>query len=656
MRNLDGTLNGNLGDNNLVTFSGSLVNYVQSTINENETNYNLLSFNINKPPVITNTIGEASTPVILPYVMVNGTGNNMYHFSDGTVKVSEGVSINLKVTASQPNVLNIENGIPTIIPPKQGLSYRWRKDNRYITNSEIASIQSSLVLVEDTIIITNIQPIHGGTYVCEVSNDIGSILSEYITIEVYNLDIDSFFYRNLVVNPYGKDGVNNWNANTGDFTTKPFYIGTKADLYKPNRVDLFGYTPDMMVPRPYQIDSSVLKGLDMYKDLTAPGECYFTRGSYKYEKKGGKWLVNAYQDVDISALQELIKGGIYGVEGVRAVFSCYIGSALPAYYPNNRASVYLPHTRTDEVNYNMKLPRLSLTNFESAGPSNGIDEKTTVTIEEYNGETRLASTVMAKESSNQYTGGGQLVTARNNQNYIGYYHIHTNKGYMAGATHTSGYHDYLLPINGFGAQFDSITLQDPWSKRLGKYTGQIYNTNKTSGQRLDAILFCADELWGNGNSEYSKARSARPTYGQYIEFNKVAFDRLHRDTTKIRISITFEYMSSKWSETYEPFLESSDEIYEIPFYSYPYGHDLKTLPPTTDQLIFEKIKGTSRNSSKQIHEYLPKAGVPRGMVTGLNLSLIPISTYNANRANVNVTAILAKNNTPEGIISNGLQV
>ena len=53
------------------------------------------------------------------------------------------------------------------------------------------------------------------------------------------------------------------------------------------------------------------------------------------------------------------------------------------------------------------------------------------------------------EASNLYTKGNELKTTQDNKMYIGFYHIHPDKGYMAGATHVLEPHAYLSPINGF---------------------------------------------------------------------------------------------------------------------------------------------------------------------------------------------------------------
>jgi hypothetical protein len=50
------------------------------------------------------------------------------------------------------------------------------------------------------------------------------------------------------------------------------------------------------------------------------------------------------------------------------------------------------------------------------------------------------------ESSNLYTAGNEFKT-KNGMNYVGFYHIHINKGPMVGKTHIEKPHEYLYPID-----------------------------------------------------------------------------------------------------------------------------------------------------------------------------------------------------------------
>ena len=111
-------------------------------------------------------------------------------------------------------------------------------------------------------------------------------------------------------------------------------------------------------------------------------------------------------------------------------------------------------------------------------------------------------------------------------------------------------------------------------------------------------------------------------------------------------------MSNKWSDTFQPFINSSEEIYE--FGSYAGRYDPFLIPMVSIKSNYDLIKDATINSGKEIQEFMLKAGVPRGMVTALNLSLLPILKHDISRTNNYTNTILVKNNTPEGILANGL--
>jgi len=77
---------------------------------------------------------------------------------------------------------------------------------------------------------------------------------------------------------------------------------------------------------------------------------------------------------------------------------------------------------------------------------------------------------------NLYTSGGEFTTP-NGKEYIGYYHIHPEKGPMVGATHMKRKHDLLTPINPSAPQIElspqpsPSTLPPPPSMGGGGYSG-----------------------------------------------------------------------------------------------------------------------------------------------------------------------------------------
>ena len=78
------------------------------------------------------------------------------------------------------------------------------------------------------------------------------------------------------------------------------------------------------------------------------------------------------------------------------------------------------------------------------------------------------------EASNLYTKGNELKTVQDNKMYIGFYHIHPDKGYMVGATHILEPHAYLSPINGFSYSGPSFkdTLKPSFTSNTPPSTGR----------------------------------------------------------------------------------------------------------------------------------------------------------------------------------------
>lgn len=610
MRNSDGTLNGDLNDNLPALTSGSMARYASSSLDENQTTYDLLPVVINRPPSIVSSITDTSIPSIKPYSTADASGDHMYIFPDDSVKINLGATITLKLEAEQPSVFNVENGIPKIIPSKVGLNYVWKKDGNILTSYDIESLQSELRITNNMLEFVNIQPEHAGTYTCEVSNDIGTVISEPVTLEILNLDFDSYFYKNLVQNPYGKSGTDNWESSTSDLISKPFSDTPSQEFAKPTALNIFGYTPDMLHPRPYQIDAGIIKGFDMTRDLLKGGT-YFTRTRYKYTKKGGVHLIRAYQDIDLTDIEWLVKGGVFGVEGVRAAFSCYIGNALDTFFPTEE--LVDPTKRLNAKNYLSRYPRISVENFLNSGPSTGQPGYVYVTLEEYDNETRLASRVLNSDGS---------TTLRT----------------------------------------DRILLYDPWTKRTYNYWNRKYYTKdangrdkyslgfESNGNFTDSILFIADELMPDIERRY--------TYGQYVEFNKVLIDRLHPNTTKIRITMHFETNDGRLFSSFKEEYEESDEPFEFHGWAKPYKRhtfNQSETPPDYTGFISYRIEALAKNKNKPRIEREPPAMDPRAMVTAFNLTLIPILTQNNATTEYYTNQMLSLNDTPASATPSGLE-
>ena len=165
-----------------------------------------------------------------------------------------------------------------------------------------------------------------------------------------------------------------------------------------------------------------------------------------------------------------------------------------------------------------------------------------------------------------------------------------------------------------------------------------YGVPASPKNETDAILFTAEELYPN--------KYERFTYGQYAEFNKVTLAKINDKTTKIRITLHYETQDPRIFERWKEALDASSEIFEFMEYQ-GYAEQMKW--EYTGQIVNE-----FRVENRNIKQYLNLANSPRGMITGLNLSLIPILAADRELTNYNTNTTLTKNSSPKASIPKGL--
>lgn len=561
MRYLDGSLIGDLNDNFSATTTGSRGIYVTSSVDEENTIYDLIPTPINELPIITRNVVDSALPNIKPLTVADITNNTyLYVHDDGTVKVHVGTSFQLSIRAQQPQTYNVNNGRPEIIQPASGLTYTWTKDGINVGNSQ-------------TLIINNVGFNDAGTYLCEVTNDVGPVFSEFVILEVLNLRIDPNFFVNLVQNGYGGDGVNSWESVNDAFITRQ-YVDTEDDLLKqPNRFDLVGYNTNMMYPKPQEVQFGVVRERDFTQKIIN-SNAYFTRNKYTYDKANGVTLALAYQDIDLTDLIPIIKGGLYGVKGIKALFGCYIGNGISNYIPTERN--ILPENRTKETNYDMNKPRVSFENFKKAGSPLQIQEQAYVLIQEMNNQTVI-------------------------------------KTYRLG---------------------------DQWTKKIDQYRNYgSYLGSVPTDNAANAILYAADDLFSGNKTRYN--------YGQYISFERLEMERFNKQTTKIRISLVFETNDDRIFDTYKDFTDASNEVFELLSWQQPYFNDtfaLNNLVPLWQKQVQYRIRYNTavsgnpppeRYPGKSVKQTVPTANNPCGLITGVNLVLIP--EYVSPLTNINLS-------------------
>ena len=595
MRYPDGTLIGDANDNLQAISSASLSALNTSSLDENLTTYDLLPVIVNRPPTVTSTMVDGSTPPIKPIDLADASGGNLYTNSNGVVRVCLGTSLTLRFAAQQPDKFNVENGVPVILPDQQDLTYVWKFNETTLTNFQLERLRSVLEVDQGECVITNIQGVHSGVYQCEVSNDIGSVLSEPVTIEVYNPDADPKLYSNLVINPYGREGIDSWNSNTAEFVVKEMSTGPADQFKVVNNTSVFGYTADMMHPRPYQLDPGVLKDVDLTKNLTRQGT-YFSRSAYKFLTRGGSTYVKAYQDIDLTDVVDLIRGGVYGISGLRAVFGCYIGTAMSNYTPTVELTPI--NNRTNRRQHFFGAPRLSLENWLTAGKPELID-RAYVTIEEFENETRLVSRLL--DNAGQSTPQAGVVTL----------------------------HD---PYTKALSQAPSV----PYYPGSNRFSTDVYGLDLTSpAEHADRIMYAADALMPNYEDRF--------TFGQYIEFNRVVLDKLNPRTNKIRIALNFFCEDYRLIDPGYMSEQGSDEVWDFHSWGKPCEKNTFTYSNSITGSILQRL-----NTSEQLpatEKFLAQPD-PRPMITGLVLGLLPVLPDKPELTSFYTNQVLLSNTVP----------
>ncbi len=308
-------------------------------INENETTYALFPYELNDPPIFTKSAYAASSPVSIHVDAYEPrlAGSVMFHDSEGVIKVLAGTNIVLRVEAIQPNVLNVENGVPTLIQKRDKLVYNWTFNGETLLEeegyfdvaqrfTESTNIIDLVNIEGNELILRNVTSALNGTYVCIVSNDIGEVTSEAIELEVVhinNLD-QKYFRQNLVKNGFARDSINEWTAIQGSIAIQPFALReAEAELKKPS-TPLRQHSVNEIYPHPITVGSNGIKGYDL-STLATENSFYFTRTPYAKYSDGGRPQSIVYQDVDVTEIQDLISGKVFGCNGVRAYVGCVMG-------------------------------------------------------------------------------------------------------------------------------------------------------------------------------------------------------------------------------------------------------------------------------------------------------------------------------------------
>ena len=598
MRTVTGKLIADLNDNQGAFTTASLPDQPISLTNENETVYRLFPYELNDPPIFTTNIYDASSPKIVSDISYSPAKTDvMYYDQAGTVKVLAGTSFVFRVEARQPNVLNVENGIPVVIELNRELRYEWLKDNQLVFDTEPSFLERKLDTVKpnnNELVFSNVSARMAGRYTCIVSNDIGEVTSEAIDLVVLtpNVPEDPYFRVNLVQNGFALDSTNNWSIGLGDVTTKPFANELLERELKTPNTSVFAHTPNEIYPHPSNIRTNAVRGFRV-ADLLEKNASYFTRDSLQYVANGGTEQAVMYQDIDLTEITDYISGRAYGCGGVRAYFGCVIGNAISRFIPT--VDLIGPGVRYKSEYYYMNAPRLSYENFVLTGPGL-LEESVTVTIQEYEGATALPSIVYENGETKQVP--CIQIT------------------------------DTLSDLAQQSSRFNE-SVNPPFTGSIRMVDGVDFTPVPLSGQNA-RVLNIYNELYPSRYEYYS--------YGQYAEYKDSVIRVLNPRTNKIRVSIKFGINTSRQLEI-NPTVTAND-MADLQPSTKPY---YKLVPKEFYKDVNTLVKqSNSEEYSNKPFSDIAAASVPRPMVSSLGLVLEPLTDVSVNidsfRSNLIVVA------------------
>lgn len=393
-----------LGDRISTGLSGSVGSLVAntSTIDENQTEYALYPFQLNDPPIITKSVFDASTPKIIPIQNWSPDQKAMYIDNEKVITITKGSRVVLGVEAQQPEVLNVNNGVPEVLPPTADLTYTWYRNGTFLTSEAITEPATG-----SSYVIEPVDFVHAGTYTCTIQNDVGVTTTSAITLQVFNPNNTDglLFSTNRMQNPNITSGTDGWVGSVGGVEKREFSAGQSTvqsaidnailNFKKLNSTTNTGYIPQMLSPYPLNvkynttIDPST-NTLFTHQSLIQGQGGFLTREPIVYPMADGKMEVVAYQDIDLTNTQDYISGKVWGVDGVKAYFSCYLGNAITRFLPVT--DMVSKEQRETYEKYWHSAPRLTPENIVISGIPLA-EEELVVYIQEYKDAELLQSTI-----------------------------------------------------------------------------------------------------------------------------------------------------------------------------------------------------------------------------------------------------------------------
>lgn len=307
-----------------------------------DTFYELLPVNTS-PPIITNDIALS---------FIQHTHSQTINHDDRVFRMLEGTSFQIQVLAIDPSYINNTDLFV----------YKWYRNKNTIL--EGIGYDYSILFFDTSDCVSSIS----GEYYCEVTSQFGTVTSDVIIIEVYDLSKNLLIGNNLILNPNGGQGISNWDLIDQDFTVQNYYPGSykwvknhttnqinsninpnflffdgvvdsaESDLHRSIDVNIIPNSPNStgsyvnFFPSPQHVDSvnNIPNSLSN-QIINSSSLYYFTRAPLEFSNAGGNRICSAKQTIDIINGSNLIRGNVYGVTHLSMVLFAYFGGGISYY-------------------------------------------------------------------------------------------------------------------------------------------------------------------------------------------------------------------------------------------------------------------------------------------------------------------------------------
>ena len=570
-----------------------------SSLNEDLTAYTLYPGPPAEPPVILREIGSYFKPISEKRPNEYG----IYVDENNTITTIVNQNITLQIEAYSK--IDIVNGQVTTKIGENELQYVWKKDGIVLQNTSRITISRNKLDIED------IQVEDSGAYVCEVTNDVGTMVSDLFTIVAQNPPSVTGLYENLVQNGNAAQQLQFWtevSSKGGEIATRTYVNNTNNTIITGNATKdalVTGYVyPDHFNQADLDSDLSQADEIDEVSSLSEAitrnstvssllgnlNNC--TRSPVAKNRQYGHIKVRLSQDVDLNEIQSYVRGIVGGVEGVSINFLCFLGNSI-SYYLNKK--LQLPPSGNNRVPVDLfgfqlqrPLPRFQADNREYVEVR--AEDYTRVYIEEYNDAS-------------------------------------------------------LIKIHG--------PLTDPYRCKALKNTattvaGQIYETGELTYENARF-----EEQIGRTNNLYKYFEEngidpGKHSLGQLIFLRKLEIPKLNENTNKLRVKVIFEHEGFQQFEFDAPGDKvkrfTTPSILLMPSYT----RDIATNKSSNQDFVVNnyKFKKAALPQDPTPSEVFPLYGQPRHFATGFYLSASPIFIRSGQVTLPNLDVVIDTSETP----------